>query len=106
MQELSFSTRGRAPSTAREFTPTRQDTLNCAQPPRAHSPSARGLAHARRDIGGTYRSDDTAKTWVRINDDHHQWGWTGEVVVGDPRVYGRVYLATNGRGIQYGEPVR
>ena len=43
--------------------------------------------------------------WQRINDDAHQWGWTGETVTGDPRVYGRVYLATNGRGIQYGEPV-
>ncbi|TPQ22290.1 sialidase family protein [Streptomyces sporangiiformans] len=55
-------------------------------------------------ITAVYRSDDEAKTWVRINDDAHQWGWTGEVVVGDPRVYGRVYLATNGRGIQYGDP--
>ncbi|MGA6224344.1 1,4-beta-glucanase [Streptomyces umbrinus] len=57
-------------------------------------------------ITAVYRSDDEAKTWTRINDDAHQWGWTGEVIVGDPRVYGRVYLATNGRGIQYGEPVR
>ncbi|MFD3621454.1 1,4-beta-glucanase [Streptomyces sp. NPDC058676] len=56
-------------------------------------------------ITAVYRSDDEAKTWVRINDDAHQWGWTGEVIVGDPRLYGRVYLATNGRGIQYGEPV-
>ncbi|MEU3103012.1 1,4-beta-glucanase [Streptomyces griseoflavus] len=55
-------------------------------------------------ITAVYRSDDEARTWVRINDDHHQWGWTGETVTGDPRVYGRVYLATNGRGIQYGEP--
>ncbi|MET8982857.1 1,4-beta-glucanase [Streptomyces sp. NPDC004539] len=53
-----------------------------------------------------FRSDDEAGTWVRINDDRHQWGWTGETVTGDPRVYGRVYLATNGRGIQYGDPVR
>ncbi|MFM9443547.1 WD40/YVTN/BNR-like repeat-containing protein [Streptomyces acidiscabies] len=52
-----------------------------------------------------HRSDDEGKTWVRINDDRHQWGWTGETITGDPRVYGRVYLATNGRGIQYGEPV-
>ncbi|MFC8664486.1 1,4-beta-glucanase [Streptomyces sp. NPDC057199] len=57
-------------------------------------------------ITAVYRSDDEAKTWTRINDDAHQWGWTGEVVIGDPRVYGRVYLATNGRGIQYGEPLR
>ncbi|GHH96211.1 sialidase family protein [Streptomyces capillispiralis] len=56
-------------------------------------------------VTAVYRSDDEARTWVRINDDAHQWGWTGETITGDPRVYGRVYLATNGRGIQYGEPV-
>ncbi|MCX4407630.1 glycoside hydrolase [Streptomyces sp. NBC_01764] len=56
-------------------------------------------------ITAVYRSDDEAKTWVRINDDQHQWGWTGQSIAGDPRVYGRVYLATNGRGIQYGEQV-
>ncbi|MEV8595505.1 1,4-beta-glucanase [Streptomyces sp. NPDC052012] len=56
-------------------------------------------------ITAVYRSDDEARSWVRINDDAHQWGWIGETVTGDPRVYGRVYLATNGRGIQYGEPV-
>ncbi|MEV0221075.1 1,4-beta-glucanase [Streptomyces sp. NPDC050704] len=60
---------------------------------------------ATETITAVYRSDDEAKTWTRINDDAHQWGWTGEVIVGDPRVYGRVYLGTNGRGIQYGEPV-
>jgi hypothetical protein len=74
--------------------------------------AAEGAAYpAIYQVGSTesstavYRSDDEAKTWVRINDDQHQWGWTGENIVGDPRVYGRVYLATNGRGIQYGEPV-
>lgn len=55
-------------------------------------------------ITAVYRSDDEARSWTRINDDQHQWGWTGETITGDPRVYGRVYLATNGRGIQYGEP--
>ncbi|AMW13186.1 1,4-beta-glucanase [Streptomyces qaidamensis] len=56
-------------------------------------------------ITAVYRSDDEAKTWTRINDDQHQWGWIGAAVTGDPRVYGRVYIATNGRGVQYGEPV-
>jgi photosystem II stability/assembly factor-like uncharacterized protein len=55
-------------------------------------------------VTAVHRSDDGARSWVRINDDRHQWGYIGDVVVGDPRVYGRVYLATNGRGIQYGEP--
>ncbi|MEU3859856.1 sialidase family protein [Streptomyces sp. NPDC028722] len=50
-------------------------------------------------------SDDRARTWTRINDDAHQWGWTGQAITGDPRVHGRVYLATNGRGIQYGERI-
>ncbi|MGW0611880.1 WD40/YVTN/BNR-like repeat-containing protein [Streptomyces sp. NPDC002788] len=56
-------------------------------------------------ITAVYRSDDEAKTWTRINDDQHQWGWIGAAITGDPRVYGRVYIATNGRGVQYGEPV-
>jgi photosystem II stability/assembly factor-like uncharacterized protein len=56
------------------------------------------------DFVGVYRSDDGARTWIRINDDAHQWGWTGETITGDPRKHGRVYLGTNGRGIQYGDP--
>ncbi|MFJ5732949.1 1,4-beta-glucanase [Streptomyces paradoxus] len=63
------------------------------------------LVGSTETITGVYRSDDEAKTWTRINDDRHQWGWIGAAVTGDPRVYGRVYIATNGRGVQYGEPV-
>jgi photosystem II stability/assembly factor-like uncharacterized protein len=52
---------------------------------------------------GLFRSDDTGATWVRINDDRHQFAWTGAAVTGDPRVHGRVYVATNGRGVIYGD---
>ncbi|MFJ8578437.1 cellulose binding domain-containing protein [Micromonospora sp. NPDC093277] len=48
---------------------------------------------------GVYRSDNSGGSWVRINDDQHQYGNAGEALTGDPRVYGRVYLGTNGRGI-------
>ncbi|MDX3242707.1 1,4-beta-glucanase [Streptomyces sp. ME18-1-4] len=56
-------------------------------------------------ITAVYRSDDSAKSWTRVNDDQHQWGWIGATIAADPRIHGRVYIATNGRGIQYGEPV-
>jgi hypothetical protein len=52
---------------------------------------------------GIFRSDDSGKTWVRVDDPRHQFGWKN-AMAGDPRVFGRVYLATGGRGIVYGEP--
>ncbi|GGX72029.1 xyloglucanase [Streptomyces minutiscleroticus] len=54
-------------------------------------------------VRGIFRSTDKGATWTRINDDAHQWGWTGAAITGDPRVYGRVYVATNGRGVVYGD---
>ncbi|MFF0162059.1 cellulose binding domain-containing protein [Streptomyces sp. NPDC005263] len=54
-------------------------------------------------VRGIFRSTDKGATWTRINDDAHQWGWTGGAITGDPRVYGRVYVATNGRGVIYGD---
>ena len=55
-------------------------------------------------VYGIFRSDDMGATWIRINDDRHQYGMLGDVS-GDPRIYGRVYLATQGRGIVYGDPL-
>lgn len=59
-------------------------------------------------IGGTqglFRSDDEGKSFVRIDDDAHRYG-TIDKIVGDPRVYGRVYAGTQGRGVVYGEPAK
>lgn len=55
-------------------------------------------------VRGIFRSDDTGKTWVRINDDQHQWGLLLHIT-GDPKKYGRVYVGTHGRGTVYGDPV-
>jgi photosystem II stability/assembly factor-like uncharacterized protein len=51
---------------------------------------------------GIYRSDDAGASWLRITDDAHQFG-SASHVTGDPRVFGRVYFCTGGRGIVYGE---
>jgi len=55
------------------------------------------------NVVGFFRSDDVGATWLRVNDDQHQYGFCS-VITGDPRVYGRVYVGTGGRGIVYGEP--
>ena len=52
-------------------------------------------------VVGFFRSDDIGATWTRINDDRHQFGYITQMT-GDPRVFGRVYLASN-CGIVYGE---
>jgi len=54
-----------------------------------------------------YRSDDTGRTWVRIDDDQHQYGNADiPVIIGDPRIYGRAYFTTGGRGVICGDPAR
>ncbi|WP_137991372.1 RICIN domain-containing protein [Streptomyces vilmorinianum] len=59
-----------------------------------------------KDVTGVFRSTDKGATWLRVNDDAHQWGAIGGVgvVTGDPDTYGRVFVGTNGRGLQYGDP--
>lgn len=58
------------------------------------------------EIGGVYgvfRSVDEGASWTRINTDERQFHHIN-ALAGDPRVFGRVFIGTGGRGIYYGEP--
>ena len=54
-------------------------------------------------VEGLWRSDDAAVTWTRINDDAHQFGQM-RAIAGDPRQYGVLYIAPDGRGVMVGTP--
>jgi photosystem II stability/assembly factor-like uncharacterized protein len=62
------------------------------------------LAGTVGSVTAIYRSDDGGLRWLRLTDEEHQFGWLPDAIAGDARVYGRVYLGTNGRGVIYGEP--
>jgi hypothetical protein len=55
------------------------------------------------DVYGLYRSTDDGAHWLRIDDDAHRYGGQ-RLIIGDPRVFGRVYFASSGRGVFYGDP--
>ena len=59
-----------------------------------------GTVHGQR---GFFRSTDGGVSWLRINDDQHQWGLVLHIT-GDPKRFGRVYVGTHGRGTFYGDP--
>ena len=58
------------------------------------------------NVRGVHRSLDGGATWLRINDDAHQYGGPGDgqFIVGDMNHFGVVYMSTPGRGIVYGKP--
>lgn len=50
-------------------------------------------------VTGFYMSTDAGAQWTKINNSQQNFGWI-PTIVGDPNHFGRVYLGTNGRGIQ------
>ncbi len=67
------------------------------------NPPALYLVGTVGGLRGIFRSDDFGQSWLRINDDRHQWGLILQIT-GDPKKYGRVYVGTHGRGAVYGDP--
>lgn len=65
-----------------------------------------GVAGGADNPLGIYRSTDKGSTWIRINDDAHQYGGpgNGNFVQGDMNYFGVVYMSTIGRGLVVGAP--
>lgn len=54
-------------------------------------------------VTGLFRTDNNSGSWTQINDAAHGFSSIStSVISGDPRIYKRVYVGTNGRGIFYG----
>ena len=51
-------------------------------------------------VWGVYRSDDGGISWVRHNDDAHQYAGVG-VMAADHNAYGRIYVGGTCRGVLY-----
>ena len=48
---------------------------------------------------GIFRSDTKGARWIRVSDDGHNFGGPAAAAtfVGDPRVFGRIYMGMNAR---------
>lgn len=51
-----------------------------------------------------WQSLDEGQSWVRINDTKHEYFRAFRRIAADKNIFGRVYVATDGRGIVFGEP--
>ena len=55
---------------------------------------------------GVFRSDDSGASWIQVTDNDHLFAGIGDkgLLVGDPKIYGRVYMTTGGGlGVIYGD---
>jgi photosystem II stability/assembly factor-like uncharacterized protein len=67
-------------------------------PPGGSDPTLFAIGTLGR-LKAIWRSDDLGKSWIRINDDLHQYGTRFRCLSGDPRVFGQVFVGTDGRGV-------
>jgi len=84
--------------------PVHVEMLSFGKPPAGSDYPALFAVGTAGTLRAIFRSDDQARSWVRVNDDQHQYGTRFRCISGDPRIFGRVYVGTDGRGILYGDP--
>ena len=84
--------------------PLRVEALGFGKAPPGRDNPALFAIGVRDEARAIWRSDNDGATWVRLNDSRHEYGQRFRCIAGDPRVFGRVYVGTDGRGIVYGEP--
>lgn len=54
-------------------------------------------------VEGFFLSPDQGVSWHRLGDDRLKFGSVRGVMTGDPKVYGRLYVGTDGRGVIIGD---
>jgi hypothetical protein len=69
-----------------------------------HYPTLYAIAEKNKERG-IYRSLDQGASWQQINDARHQYGQRYRTLAADPKIFGRVYVGTDGRGIVVGDIV-
>jgi photosystem II stability/assembly factor-like uncharacterized protein len=82
------------------------DALSFGKAPPGRDEPALFALGSVKELSAIWRSDDGGQNWLRLNDAQHEWGRRFRCISGDPRVFGRVYVGTDGRGILYGTPVQ
>jgi len=99
-----FRTRDGGASFARAPADIAVEAMDFGAPPPGRSHPALFAIGVRDGVRAIWRSDDEGRRWIRLNDGRHEYGRRFRCLAADPRVFGRVYVGTDGRGIVYGEP--
>ena len=79
-------------------------SVGLGRPAHADEPPVLFVAGRVDGQHGLHRSDDGGRHWRRIDRDDMRFGGIIRHATGDPRLHGRVYFGTEGRGIWFGDP--